>query len=171
MRTYVRVHNDERLPPRNESSSASASGIYAYRKQPGFERIWRSVVPTSMDAGAGGKFSSVDAAARRTTDRPRQGNPAAPQGGEAEPGSARPDRRHPPDLDLPHRVRPRQPDLGQRAPDRDRPAGPAPRTRRPRRRPRGQIRNRPPVGWRWGTVEKLRPEVADRVAFLAQSRR
>src|SRR5436190_13138498 len=90
-----------------------------YRKKAGRGVFVPGPEPTSMDAGAGGAFPSLDATARGTPDRPEQGNPPATDGDPPEPGSAGAAGRHPSDLDLPHRVGPRQSDLGKRAPDRD----------------------------------------------------
>ena len=106
----------------NRVLACDSAGMAPYRNKAGRGVFVPGPEPTSMDAGAGGAFPSVDATARGTPDRPEQGNPPASDGDAPEPGSARAARRHPPDLDLPHRVRPRQPDLGQRAPDRDRAA-------------------------------------------------
>src|SRR5690242_18409103 len=102
--------------PGGAGFSFSLSRLRTYRKAH-MAGSCTAVELTSMDLGVVAQFPALDAAARRPPDRSREGHPQAPPGGRAEPGDPRPPGRNPPDLDLPHRVRPDQPDLGQRASD------------------------------------------------------
>src|SRR6476659_6168307 len=143
MRSGVRAPSAPFLPRAHQLAGAGfpsgTSRLRTYRKAH-MAGSFTAVEFISMDLGTAAKFPALDAAARRPPDRSREGDPTAPPGRRAESGDARTPGGNPPDLDLPHRVGPDQPGLGQRAADRRRPEGSPRPARGARRGVRAQAR-------------------------------
>jgi len=95
-----------------------------------------------MDLAGAGQFPPLAAAPRGPPSRPGKSDSPVPQRGGAEPGSTGRKGGDPSHLDLPHRVRADQPDLGQRAPDRQGLGREAAAAGGTRRKARARVRRR-----------------------------